>query len=136
MSITPCFLLQNSAYVNPWLLSLPYPTGKVDCGYPLVLYEDGKELTLVEVVSFTYIAGCDSVTSFPEWINEKTRIPIQDYVDCGGPLVLYEDGKELTVVEVVSFTNIAGCDIGYDCVTSFLEWINEKTDIAIQDYDQ
>ncbi|PNF13584.1 Chymotrypsin BI [Cryptotermes secundus] len=56
--------------------------------------------------------------------------------DSGGPLVFQEDDGRYTEVGIVSFGHILGCERGYPVaftrITSYLDWIEEKTGIQIQ----
>jgi secreted trypsin-like serine protease len=55
--------------------------------------------------------------------------------DSGGPLVYQEDDGRYTEVGIVSFGAIAGCEKGYPAgftrVTSYLDWIESNTGIAL-----
>lgn len=57
--------------------------------------------------------------------------------DSGGPLVFTEADGEKTLVGIVSFGSILGCEKGYPSVytrvTSYLDWISTKTEIPIRD---
>jgi secreted trypsin-like serine protease len=55
--------------------------------------------------------------------------------DSGGPLIYQEDDGRYTEVGIVSFGATAGCEKGYPAgftkVTSYLDWIESNTGIAL-----
>jgi secreted trypsin-like serine protease len=55
--------------------------------------------------------------------------------DSGGPLVYLEEDGRFTEVGIVSFGSRAGCEKGYPTgftrVTSYLDWIESNTGIAL-----
>ncbi|GLV46809.1 Jonah 44E [Carabus blaptoides fortunei] len=134
---------------NTWLhndiglIKLPRKVAVSDTVKPIRLPSRGEASSILNFVELTTISNNDCanfhgaiiISSSICTVGNSEHSPCSG--DSGGPLVPHQDGKDPTLVGVASFVHIAGCDSGkpsgYARVVEFLDWINGKTGIPIQD---